>query len=450
MKKILVVEDNEQLCDFIINLIQNSFDCDIFKALNGERALEILNEEEIDVIVSDYMMPKMTGGGLYLQVKENYSDIPFILLATNKITSLPEFSSFHEDNKLNYYLQKPKEISKLTDVLTDIVQGLGDDLTSCEHDYRALSISYLFRLTHTPVEVFIQLSKEKHLKILNKDADFDHDFLRKYKKKGVEEVFIKKEDYADFTADIMTILTQSIDSKDRSERGKMVDKEMAMKLIYSDMAQLRLDEFSLDSAKSTIEGTVKMMESRKDTLTCLNNMLQQENYLYEHSLSTSFICTAICQASSNWNDAKNTEQLTIAALFHDISLAGENAQKYDTQAFDDINELKEKAQQVEFFGHPKASVEMFMKSECTKQDVPNIILQHHEKPDGSGFPRKLTAKSIIPLACVFIVAEDFVTNVYNKEITPHLAQDVLEKMMPKYTEGNFLKAFEGLQKALDN
>ena len=49
-------------------------------------------------------------------------------------------------------------------------------------------------------------------------------------------------------------------------------------------------------------------------------------------------------------------------------------------------------------------------------DVDSIIAQHHERPDGSGFPRGLTHLRIGPLATVFIVAHDIVTYLFDNDI----------------------------------
>lgn len=79
-KKILVVEDNKDLQDYIKSILQ--CDYDVFTANDGiiglEKAVNILP----DVIVSDIMMPGMDGNELCLKLKSNIktSHIPIILL----------------------------------------------------------------------------------------------------------------------------------------------------------------------------------------------------------------------------------------------------------------------------------------------------------------------------------------------------------------------------------
>jgi signal transduction histidine kinase/ligand-binding sensor domain-containing protein/DNA-binding response OmpR family regulator len=77
---LLLVEDNEELRDFIRDDFQEDYL--ILEASNGEEALELLQMNNIQLIISDITMPKMDGIELCKKVKESslYNRIPFILL----------------------------------------------------------------------------------------------------------------------------------------------------------------------------------------------------------------------------------------------------------------------------------------------------------------------------------------------------------------------------------
>ena len=48
-------------------------------------------------------------------------------------------------------------------------------------------------------------------------------------------------------------------------------------------------------------------------------------------------------------------------------------------------------------------------------DVSVIIEQHHERPDGNGFPNGINFKRISVFSSIFIVAHDFVKYVMNNK-----------------------------------
>ncbi len=77
---LLVVDDNEQITSLLENILSDKYF--IHKAHHGNRALSILEEERVDLVVSDILMPDMDGLVLCKKIKENIqtSHIPVILL----------------------------------------------------------------------------------------------------------------------------------------------------------------------------------------------------------------------------------------------------------------------------------------------------------------------------------------------------------------------------------
>lgn len=107
---ILLVEDNEDLLDFIAKDLIDDYH--VLKANNGHQALEILQEEKIQLVLSDVMMPGMDGFTLCQQVKTNLesSHIPVILLtAKSALQSKIEGLSSGADA----YIEKPFSMEHL-------------------------------------------------------------------------------------------------------------------------------------------------------------------------------------------------------------------------------------------------------------------------------------------------------------------------------------------------
>jgi len=101
---VLLVEDNVELLEMTSDSLQQWY-C-VLKARNGQEALEVLANEEVNVIVSDVMMPEMDGFELCNKVKSdiNYSHIPVILL-TAKTTLESKVEGM--ENGADAYIEKP-------------------------------------------------------------------------------------------------------------------------------------------------------------------------------------------------------------------------------------------------------------------------------------------------------------------------------------------------------
>ena len=91
MANILVCDDDREIVDAIeIYLSQDGYK--IYKAYDGEQALQILDKEDIHLLIMDIMMPKLDGIRATLKIRE-YSSIPIIILSaksedTEKILGL--------------------------------------------------------------------------------------------------------------------------------------------------------------------------------------------------------------------------------------------------------------------------------------------------------------------------------------------------------------------------
>ncbi len=79
MANILVCDDDKEIVEAIeIYLLQEGYH--IFKAYDGEQAIEILKKEDIHLLIIDVMMPKLDGIHATLKIRE-YSSIPIIILS---------------------------------------------------------------------------------------------------------------------------------------------------------------------------------------------------------------------------------------------------------------------------------------------------------------------------------------------------------------------------------
>ena len=57
----------------------------IFDACDGKDAINVLATEKIDIVISDWEMPKMTGEELLLKIRKTpkFQNLPFIMMTTH-------------------------------------------------------------------------------------------------------------------------------------------------------------------------------------------------------------------------------------------------------------------------------------------------------------------------------------------------------------------------------
>ena len=92
-------------------------------ANDGQAALELLDEIEgnVDLIICDWIMPRLSGLEFLQQVRAKYPDVPFMMATANtNVESVVAAKQYGA----NAFIAKPYSARKLGEKLLDLVSGL--------------------------------------------------------------------------------------------------------------------------------------------------------------------------------------------------------------------------------------------------------------------------------------------------------------------------------------
>lgn len=103
----LVADDSKTVRNLIVHIIKSQFGTEtIFTAKDGREAYEIFQKEEIDVVISDWDMPGMTGEELLYKVRNESKnrDVSFLMVTSH---SEKDFLVTAIQNGASQYIVKP-------------------------------------------------------------------------------------------------------------------------------------------------------------------------------------------------------------------------------------------------------------------------------------------------------------------------------------------------------
>ncbi|NQZ58031.1 MAG: response regulator, partial [Lentisphaeraceae bacterium] len=80
-KRVLLVEDNEQLLKLTAMQLEERCDIEVIKALSAEEALEVLTNEQIFMVITDLQLDGMSGVELCKKIRE-INPVSFIVAIT--------------------------------------------------------------------------------------------------------------------------------------------------------------------------------------------------------------------------------------------------------------------------------------------------------------------------------------------------------------------------------
>ncbi len=118
--RVLIVEDNTELIMLMQQLLQPRYH--ILTAINGQEALKVIRDNDVDIIISDVMMPEMDGLELTRQIKqnENFSHLPIILLTAK---TQPQDHQEALEAGADDYITKPFRLKDLQLRIDNIVEN---------------------------------------------------------------------------------------------------------------------------------------------------------------------------------------------------------------------------------------------------------------------------------------------------------------------------------------
>jgi CheY-like chemotaxis protein len=121
MKYVLIVDDEEQL----LLTMQAGFEpfkdrFEVLTACNGKEAVEVLASKRINLVVTDLKMPEMDGFDLLAHLKNNFPEIPAVVMTAFGTPSIEARLSTAGMMKM---LEKPVDFEELTQLITSLLDA---------------------------------------------------------------------------------------------------------------------------------------------------------------------------------------------------------------------------------------------------------------------------------------------------------------------------------------
>ncbi len=135
MLKVVIVDDEKMICSLISQLLdwEELGTKIVGMAYTGTEALEMIQEQRPDIIISDIRMPGYDGLELIKRTKEAGIESEFIMISGFKQF---EYAQNAMKYGVKYYLLKPIEEGKLTEIIKEIAENIACRKAQKNHEMR--------------------------------------------------------------------------------------------------------------------------------------------------------------------------------------------------------------------------------------------------------------------------------------------------------------------------
>lgn len=444
---ILIVDDEEMLQELYEIILEGNFEVTLKKANNGKAAVQLLSQEDFDLIVSDFNMPQMNGGELFIYNKTN-KNIPMIICSGGEREDYSELKDFNTANVLNSFISKPFDDTDLINAVKKITKSeipaspkpqfpFAPVIEEEVSEYIKIKLKYFLKYNSKNIEVYLDLHEDKLTKVTNPNVSFDlnKETLMKYMLKNVEYIYIQRETYIQFATENANLLKEHLQNKVHpTEIVKIAGLQFQISI--SGLNNIGITDFQIQMITDIIGETVNEISADDKCLKFLKKICADEGFLIGHSIMIMIIASVLCK-ESQLDFTSSMKRICLAAFFHDLGLEEQELSAKELK----IYEIEDEKILQKIIKHPEQSAKMLPNLKEVLDDTKRIILEHHEMPNGDGYPKKLNAGQISPLSCLFILSQQITFCLMRNDFDNQRLKDFIRNNEIIFKQGNFTKFY---------
>ena len=404
--RVLLVEDSEDDADLVLrHLTRGGYDVTSARVETAEAMEAVLAERSWDIIISDYVLPRFSGPDALALVSDKGLDLPFIMVsgAVGEEMAAPILRE-----RLCDHITK--------DNLARLVPTVERELREAEERRRRRQAEYLLRqreaffrsLIENARDVILVLTSDGTIRYVSGSAArvFGE---RSEARVGRRMVDLIHPDDAPSMAAALTAIAEEPDTPRclevrchcQGESPRVL--EVVGSSFRDDSGTTRIvvnarDVTDRKEAEDELQQSFRQLrETFQQTVSALATTVEKrDQYTAGHQERVALLAHAIAQEMGL--PEEEIEGTRVAAALHDI---GKVCVPLDTLS--KVGPLTEPERDL-IKAHPRAAYDI-LRNITFPWPVPDIVLQHHERIDGSGYPSGLPGERILREAKVLAVAD---------------------------------------------
>lgn len=235
--------------------------------------------------------------------------------------------------------------------------------------------------------------------LVRKGAILSDAIIRRIKQYGIHSVYIQDHNMSHFIAeDIKATIKPEVRNrsiyniKNAFQRFEDKIRHQKKSLRYGDSGELLFKE-----VKSISNDLIQEVMISKDHSVTMNDIKSISNYHFEHAVNVTVLSLII--AAEIGLSSKDLQALTYGSLLLDVG------SRWVKEGILFKNEKLNDIETIEIRKHVELGYDYIKSNTTFDAHVKSILMHHHERINGSGYPKKLTDKNIHPLAKIIMIAD---------------------------------------------
>ncbi len=234
---------------------------------------------------------------------------------------------------------------------------------------------------------------EKGLPLLKEGTTITPNFIMRLRQKNIPAVYVKDR------------LGEGIEHSDVIDHEVRVKAVQAIKGVFDKLenqketAVKRVRQEDYEDVRNLFDVIFESIENNKGTTFTVASLMSSDLYTYNHSLNVAIL--SVLTARTLGESRERLKELGVGAILHDIGKMSVPHAILNKPS--SLNEEERKIMET----HPEKGYKMVQGNNGISAFTKSIILQHHERSDGSGYPEGITGESMHPFVKVVALCDVF-------------------------------------------
>ncbi len=423
---ILIVEPEENRTKELTSFFEGK-PYAIQTAANGRDAQLLAFKTKFQIAIIDLEVQNHSSFELLRYLKINTPSTK-IILTVKSPKRLQEFDITESDLRrfgVSEFFYRPLVLAKLLkcieadsqfeswkDIKASTDEKTAEEVRAQDQEFTRIKFSGFFSGSTTIYDHYIRLGKNQYVKILHQGETFESSRLRQYKDANLDYIYFKTSDRLTYINFISEKLQKILGTQSGSIEKKVQLTQSVVEKYLEQVFSSGLHPNVYDEGKKICENMFSLIKKEPELHSFMRSYEEFDPGAYGHLFLVSFFSIMTCK-NLEWASSRTVESVALGALLHDIGKLKLSPLLREKE----VSTMKEGELKL-YQQHPQLGLEMLAKYSFIPESVRQIVYQHHELSDGTGFPNGLNSLKTYPLAKIVALNDGFTHYFISRKLTP--------------------------------
>lgn len=451
--KALFICDNKDEWNLLSNLFKTHFGhVELVCALKPTVAFEYLSYEgPFGLVLIDTTLKEMHPSDLGREILEIAGERPLIFLGDKVSVKARVDQELYEDHEYNGVIYRPYDLEDFKNVIQAGLDWASEEEfeQSVEEfdpsELLPMKIRSFYLFDRLNYDVYLEFTSTKYARVIKANSFFSHGQIHSFARRNIKFLYLKKDEYLRFLEESARALIDAYPKTTNLKKALSLQVKSTV-IIHQYINAVGVTDTLNELVTLNIDKTHQISESEKSLRRILAEFPRVGLDFAEHSVLCLYVGEFLGKYLG-WNSEITRKKLGLSSLLQDCTLTNENLIKI-SRSDDPYLEMFTEEEQKEYQEHPLKAAELSTYF-GGYPETDYLLRQHHELPNGDGFPAKINANKLTVISCAFILTSQYCARlVASKTKNSSILQEAFNSFRINFNIGNFKEPINALEQAL--